>query len=151
MELSYIKLYHDFLEEVSLLTNQEIGALVRAMLLYSRGEPIPEGLLAGSAQILFPRWQLQIDRDRAAYVKRCETNRQNALKRCAHQSPEDNPSPPVPRPRQPTLPASNPALNYAQRENVDYSNCFIDPSRLYPTTSGRNATKAPQTLSESAQ
>lgn len=97
MELTYIKLYHDFLQEVSPLTDQEIGVLIKAMLLYSRSEPIPEGLLTGSARILFPRWQLQIDRDRAAYAKRCETNRQNALKR-------DYASPaPAPRPAPPTL------------------------------------------------
>ena len=97
MELTYIKLYQDFLEEVSPLTDQEIGALIRAMLLHSRGEPIPEGLLTGSARILFPRWQLQIDRDRTAYAKRCETNRRNALKR-DHASPA-----PAPRTAPPTL------------------------------------------------
>lgn len=77
MALTYIKLYHDFLDEAQPLTDVELGRLVRAMLSHARGDAQPEALLTGNERFLFPRWRLQIDRDADAYDQLCETNRRN--------------------------------------------------------------------------
>ena len=77
MALTFIKLYGDFLEETERLTDAEVGRLICAMLRHLRGEEAPEAALTGNEAVLYPRWRLQIDRDRAAYEQICATNRRN--------------------------------------------------------------------------
>ncbi len=77
MALTYIKLYHDFLDEAQPLTDAEVGRLVRAMLSHARGDVLPEAYLTGNERFLFPRWRIQIDRDADAYGRIYEANRRN--------------------------------------------------------------------------
>lgn len=105
MGLSYIKLYHDFMDETQPLTDAEVGRLVRAMLCHARGDALPEALLSGNERFLYPRWRLQIDRDADAYDQQCETSRRNgALGGRPRKSASPGPAAPEPKPAPPPQP-----------------------------------------------
>ncbi len=96
MALTYIKLYHDFLDEAQPLTDAEVGRLVRAMLSHARGDVLPEAYLTGNERFLFPRWRIQIDRDADAYDRQCEVNRRNGA---LGGRPRRETPPPAPKPQ----------------------------------------------------
>lgn len=67
MAASYVKLFYDFVEKTSRLTDAEVGRLVKAMVIYAK-----EGVevdLPGNEDFLFPVFKDQLDKDRAAYAE----------------------------------------------------------------------------------
>ena len=65
MARSYAALPHDYLEEMELLSDEEFGRLIRALLVYSKTGETYE--LIGSERVLFPRVKLQEDRFQESY------------------------------------------------------------------------------------
>ena len=74
MELPYIKIFTDALETWSVLSNYEVGCLVRALLQYQRTgqEPADEDF-EGNEWFLFPTCKAQIDRDNETYRATCSS------------------------------------------------------------------------------
>lgn len=74
MDLSYIKVFTDALDTWSLLSDEEVGRLVRALLKYQRmGQPPTIEELAGNERFLFPTCKAQIDRDNETYRATCSS------------------------------------------------------------------------------
>lgn len=65
MEIAYIKVFTDALETWSLLSDEEVGRLVRALLEYQRTGQGP--VLPGNERFLFHTCKAQIDRDNEKY------------------------------------------------------------------------------------
>lgn len=74
MDLPYIKIFTDALETWSVLSNYEVGCLVRALLQYQRTgqEPADEDF-EGNEWFLFPTCKAQIDRDNETYRATCSS------------------------------------------------------------------------------
>ena len=75
----YFPMYHDYRQHLALLSHEEIGRLLLALLDYSDQGTLPR--LGGAANMAFSFIKAQIDRDHQNYQERCERNRQNAAKR----------------------------------------------------------------------
>ena len=80
MALTYIKCFYDLRRAMSGLNDEEIGRLFKAILEYAETGVEPH-YLTGNERILFPSIACQIDRDKAAYEKRCAQNSENQQKR----------------------------------------------------------------------
>ena len=75
MEVTYIKLFVDYLDAIDPLADAERGRLLTALLVYARtGESVD---LSGNERYVFPMMRAQIDRDRAA-VKELENSRRSS-------------------------------------------------------------------------
>ena len=77
MSLNYLRLHNNFLEEMELLTMEERGRLVTALLMYWRTGAIDEDTLSGNERYLFPVCRNRVDLDREAYEDMCALNRKN--------------------------------------------------------------------------
>ena len=74
MELPYIKIFTDALETWSVLSNYEVGCLVRALLQYQRtGQEPADEYFEGNEWFLFPTCKAQIDRDNETYRATCSS------------------------------------------------------------------------------
>lgn len=80
MEIAYIKVFTDALETWSLLSDEEVGRLVRALLEYQRTGQYP--VLPGNERFLFHTCKAQIDRDNEKY-RETVSSRSNAGKKGA--------------------------------------------------------------------
>lgn len=80
MDLSYIKVFTDALDTWSLLSDEEVGRLVRALLEYQRTGQYP--VLPGNERFLFHTCKAQIDRDNEKY-RETVSSRSNAGKKGA--------------------------------------------------------------------
>ena len=74
---SYIKLFFDWPEMVSMLPEDAQGRLIAALARYARGDEDYAAGMCGPEAILFPALKGQIDRDNKAYAHACEVNREN--------------------------------------------------------------------------
>ena len=79
MSSTAIMLYYEYREHFECLSDEECGALVKALLAYGEEGTLPENL-TGSARIAFSFIRRQIDRDNEKYDERCEKNRSNGKK-----------------------------------------------------------------------
>lgn len=79
MAMEYVALYHSYLKSAALLNDAERGRLFTSLLEYSMTGAEPE--LRGNEKFVWPMMKEQIDRDKAAYQKKCEANRRNIEKR----------------------------------------------------------------------
>ena len=70
-------LYHDFSNLFSLLTDEELGRLIRAIFDYSINGTFPENLME-KEQVAFMMIRNTLDRDREKYEKVCNRNKENA-------------------------------------------------------------------------
>lgn len=77
----YFCAYHSMLGGTRKLSDAECGRLFRALLRYSSGTDVELINLQGREEVLFDVYSQQIDRDAAAYEKKCQTNRANASER----------------------------------------------------------------------
>ena len=66
-KIPYLCLYRSYLEELEVLTDEEVGRLVRCMLHYLLELPLPE--LTGVERVLWPRMRSQHDRDVMHYAE----------------------------------------------------------------------------------
>lgn len=79
-ELSYLKVFLDWIEATEKLNDADKGRLIDAMVRYARGEENADSRLKGNEAYLFPIFRLQIDRDKAEIEKKRQTNAENGSK-----------------------------------------------------------------------
>lgn len=70
-------LYHDYWEFLKLLTDEEIGCLLRVIYMYEREQKLPEGLKP-TIEMAFTMIKETLDRDRRKYEQVCNRNREVA-------------------------------------------------------------------------
>ena len=78
MDKSSFLIYLDYEEQFNLLTDEQIGQLMRVIIKYEKTREIPQ--LNGIVKMAFSFIKTQLDRDREKYEARCEKNRENAKK-----------------------------------------------------------------------
>lgn len=78
MDKSSFLIYLDYEEQFNLLTDEQIGQLMRAIIKYEKTREVPQ--LDGVVKMAFSFIKTQLDRDREKYEARCEKNRENAKK-----------------------------------------------------------------------
>lgn len=78
MDKSSFLIYLDYEEQFNLLTDEQIGQLMREIIKYEKTREIPQ--LNGIVKMAFSFIKTQLDRDREKYEARCEKNRENAKK-----------------------------------------------------------------------
>lgn len=74
-DIPYVCLYASYRESLSPFTDEERGRIMMAMLSYAATGEDPG--LSGNERFIWPTIKAQIDRDVAAYQKKCEKNREN--------------------------------------------------------------------------
>ena len=80
MAQKFLCVYHDMIPTLEKLQPAEVGRLILAALKYDATGEQPASL-PGKEDLIWPMIMAQIDRANASYEAKCETNRQNALKR----------------------------------------------------------------------
>lgn len=70
-ELTFIKLFVDYLDAIEPLGDAERGRLFTALLVYTRTGEAPQ--LGGNERFLFPMMRAQIDRDKAEFEENAES------------------------------------------------------------------------------
>ena len=78
MEKASFLMYLDYEEQFNLLTDEQIGKLIRAIFIYENTGEVEE--LDGMLKMAFSFIKTQLDRDREKYQARCEKNKENAKK-----------------------------------------------------------------------
>ena len=78
MDKSSFLIYLDYEEQFNLLTDEQIGQLMRAIIKYEKTREIPQ--LNGIVKMAFSFIKTQLDRDREKYEARFEKNREHAKK-----------------------------------------------------------------------
>lgn len=73
-EKSSFVLYTEYLEHIKLLTMEQRGALLTAVLCYASGDELPE--MDGMTNMAFSFIKSRIDRDTAAYLEKIEKRRE---------------------------------------------------------------------------
>jgi hypothetical protein len=71
-------IYLDYEEQFNLLTDEQIGQLMRAIMKYEKTKEEPQ--LDGMLKMAFSFIKTQLDRDREKYEEKCERNRQNGTR-----------------------------------------------------------------------
>jgi len=71
-------MYLDYEEQFNLLTDEQLGQLMRAIIKYEKTKEIPQ--LDAELKMAFSFIKTQLDRDREKYQAKCEKNRENAKK-----------------------------------------------------------------------
>ena len=75
MDKNSFLIYLDYEEHFNLLTDEQIGQLIRAIIKYEKSGEMPE--LDGMLKMAFSFIKTQLDRDREKYNKKCEKNKEN--------------------------------------------------------------------------
>lgn len=88
MPLEYFPCYHSYLKKIAKLSDQEVGRLFRALLIYSETEETQE--LTGRESVAFDFIADDIDRAKKSYKERCQKNRDNVNKRYDNISDDTN-------------------------------------------------------------
>ena len=76
-------LYTDYLQHIEGMSDQEIGQLFRAIMLYASGREVPE--MKGFARMAFSFISLQMDRDNEKWEDTCQKRREAVNKRWTKQ------------------------------------------------------------------
>lgn len=71
-------MYLDYEEQFNMLSDAELGVLIRAIIEYEKTKEIPK--LDGIVKMAFSFIKGQLDRDREKYDEKCRKNRENGLK-----------------------------------------------------------------------
>lgn len=71
--------YLDWRQHLAMLTDEERGRLIMALLDYQDTGAVPDDM-TGAAGMAFSFMRAQLDRDREKYERRCEANRENGMK-----------------------------------------------------------------------
>lgn len=74
MANEYVPMFFDWIEVTEELTDEEIGRLTKAIILYARGDDYHDQLI-GNERILFPSFRRQIDRAQGLSAKRADAGR----------------------------------------------------------------------------
>lgn len=81
-------MYLDYEEQFNLLTDEQIGQLMRAIYQYEKTREVPR--LDGMLKMAFSFIKTQLDRDREKYKAKCEKNRENAKRGGRPKKQKDN-------------------------------------------------------------
>lgn len=73
-------MYLDYEEQFNLLTDEQVGQLMRAVIKYEKTGEVPE-ILDGMVKMSFSFIKVQLDRDREKYTIQCKKNKESARKR----------------------------------------------------------------------
>lgn len=79
MDKNSFLMYLDYEEQFNLLTDEQIGQLMRAIIKYEKTRQVPE-LVDGMVKMSFSFIKTQLDKDREKYNQKCEENRENGKK-----------------------------------------------------------------------
>lgn len=88
-------LYHDYWEWFKLLTDEELGKLLRAIYLYEREQEMPKGLDI-KLEMAFTMIKEALDRNRIKYEQVCNRNKEVAklrwqkMRECGIDIPEES-------------------------------------------------------------
>ena len=78
MSMGYIKMFYDWMDKADELTDEELGSLMRALVIYARdGKSVTP---IGAAKILFPVFRIYVDGEAKAYEEMCEKRREAGIK-----------------------------------------------------------------------
>lgn len=91
MDKNSFLMYLDYEEQFNLLTDEQVGQLMRAIIKYEKTGIVPE--LEGMLKMAFSFIKTQLDRDREKYNKKCEQNRENAKRGGRPKKQTDNKKP----------------------------------------------------------
>lgn len=75
MAREYFCAYHSYLDNMEELSDAECGRLFKACILYDKTGELME--LRGNEKYVFPGMRAQIDRDKNAYIRKCQQNSVN--------------------------------------------------------------------------
>lgn len=78
MDKASFLIYLDYQEQFELLSDEQAGQLIKAIIKYEKTGEITE--LDGMVKMAFSFIKTQLDRDREKYQAKCEKNRENAKK-----------------------------------------------------------------------
>ena len=78
MDKKSFLIYLDYEEQFNLLTDEQVGQLMRANIKYEKSGEEPK--LDGMLKMAFSFIKTQLDRDRDKYNKKCEKNKENGAK-----------------------------------------------------------------------
>lgn len=70
--------YLDYEEHFNLLTDEQLGKLIRVMMEYEKTKKVPE--INGMIKMAFSFIKAQLDRDRGKYEEKCAKNKENGKK-----------------------------------------------------------------------
>jgi len=79
MDKNSFLIYLDYQEQFDLLSDEEAGILIKAIIKYEKTQEVPR--LNGMVKMAFSFIKTQLDRDREKYQEKCEKNKENARKR----------------------------------------------------------------------
>lgn len=91
MDKNSFLIYIDYEEQFSLLTDEQLGQLIRAIMKYEKTSEIPK--LDGMLKMAFSFIKTQLDRDREKYEEKCAKNRENAKRGGRPKKQMDNKKP----------------------------------------------------------
>ena len=91
MDKNSFLIYLDYEEQFSLLTDEQLGQLIRAIMKYEKTSEIPK--LDGMLKMAFSFIKTQLDRDREKYEEKCAKNRENAKRGGRPKKQTDNKKP----------------------------------------------------------
>lgn len=75
MDKNSFLIYLDYEEQFNLLSNEEIGILIKSIMKYEKTREVPQ--LEGILKMAFSFIKTQLDRDREKYQAKCEKNKEN--------------------------------------------------------------------------
>ena len=78
MDKNSFLIYLDYQEQFELLTDEQAGQLIKAIIKYEKTGEITK--LEGMIKMAFSFIKTQLDRDREKYNKKCEKNKENGRK-----------------------------------------------------------------------
>ena len=78
MDKNSFLIYLDYEEQFNLLTDEQVGQLMRAIIKYEKTGEMPK--LNGMLKMAFSFIKTQLDRDREKYKERCKKNKENGKK-----------------------------------------------------------------------
>lgn len=88
MDKASFLIYLDYQEQFELLSDEQAGQLIKAIIKYEKTGKIVE--LDGMVKMAFSFIKTQLDRDRQKYRTKCEKNRENAKKGGRPKKQKDN-------------------------------------------------------------
>ncbi len=78
LEKNSFLMYTDYDEHFDLLSDEEVGKLMRAIIKYEKTGEVPQ--LDGMMKMAFSFIKTQLDIDREKYVKKCNRNKENGTR-----------------------------------------------------------------------
>ncbi|MCI9245607.1 MAG: hypothetical protein HFJ30_00395 [Clostridia bacterium] len=78
MDKNSFLMYLDYEEQFNLMSDEEIGQLMRAIYQYEKTREVPK--LDGMLKMAFSFIKTQLDRDREKYEAKCEKNKENGAR-----------------------------------------------------------------------